>query len=41
MATVLPLSATDELREFFAGALLPQKAPQDTTNDPTNPEENA
>lgn len=41
VATVLPLSATDELREFFAGALLPQKAPQDTTNDPTNPEENA
>ncbi|GHH79383.1 FAD-binding monooxygenase [Promicromonospora soli] len=33
VAAVLPLSATDELREFFAGALLPQ--------DNTTTEENA
>lgn len=33
VAAVLPLTATDELREFFAGALLPQ--------DSTNTEENA
>jgi phenol 2-monooxygenase (NADPH) len=32
VAAVLPLSATDELREFFAGALLPQ----DTTNNEEN-----
>jgi phenol 2-monooxygenase len=41
VAAVLPLSATDELREFFAGALLPQDTTNNTTNDTTDPEESA